>query len=171
MVTLRRTAELVPAQLDEVRAFLDDAFGDFSDDDWRHALGGRHALVHEDGVLVAHGSLVPRRLLAGGRSLRTGYVEAVAVRPDRRRRGHGGAVMAALEALAPAYDLLALSASDAGVPLYEARGWQCWRGPTSVLTPTGLVRTPEDDGSVYVLGGSVDLDSPIGCDWRDGDVW
>ncbi len=80
--------------------------------------------------------------------------------------------MTALERLAPAYDLLALSASDAGVPFYEARGWSLWRGPTSVISPEGVVPTPDDDGAVYVLGGTdIDLDGPLACDWRDGDVW
>ena len=38
-----------------------------------------------------------RRLLHDGQALRNGYVEAVAVRLDRRRRGHGDVVMEALE--------------------------------------------------------------------------
>ncbi|WP_244509300.1 GNAT family N-acetyltransferase [Nocardioides lianchengensis] len=173
-MTTRHTAALGAAELDEIRDLLDAAFDDFDDHDWEHGLGGQHAVVREDGLLVAHGSLVQRRMLVGGRSLRVGYVEAVAVHPDRRRLGHASTVMAALEALAPAYDLLALSASDAGLPLYEARGWQPWRGPTSVLGPTGPEPTPDDDGSVLVLvlgGQDVDRDLPIACDHRDGDVW
>lgn len=171
MVT-RHTAELTAAALAEARDLLGTAFTDFTDLDWQHALGGQHALVRVDGLLVAHGSLVQRRLLVGGRSLRAGYVEGVAVHPDHRRQGHASAVMADLERLAPAYDVLALSASEVGVALYEARGWQTWRGPTSVLGPQGPEPTPDDDGGVYVLGGSdLDLDAPIACDWRDGDVW
>ncbi|MBC2962237.1 GNAT family N-acetyltransferase [Nocardioides deserti] len=151
--------------------------GGFEDADWTHALGGMHALVRVDGVLVAHGSLVQRRLLVGSgadaRSLRCGYVEAVATHPGHRRRGHAAAVMAALEAFAPAYDVLALGASDEGVPLYAARGWVPWSGPTSVLGPTGPERTVDDDGSVHVLLGelALDVDAALACDWRDGDVW
>jgi aminoglycoside 2'-N-acetyltransferase I len=171
-VVTRHTADLTATELVEIRSLLDAAFVDFSDHDWDHGLGGQHVLVREAGLLVAHGALVLRRMLVGGRSLRTGYVEAVAVLPDHRRRGHAGTVMDALEELAPAYDLLALSASEAGVPLYEARGWQTWRGPTSVLGPTGPEPTPDDDGSVHVLGGQdVDRDDPIACDYREGDVW
>jgi aminoglycoside 2'-N-acetyltransferase I len=166
------TAELTAAELAQVRALMRLAFDDFTDRDWTHALGGMHALVVEDGRLVAHGALVMRRLLHEGRSLRCGYVEAVAVRPDARRRGLGTTVMAALEELAPAYDLLALSSSSEGVPLYLARGWQRWRGRSSVLSPGGLVPTPDEDGSLYVLGDpGLDLDGEIACDWRDGDVW
>ena len=50
-----------------------------------------------------------------------------------------------------AYQLGALSASERGRPLYTARGWLPWRGPTSVLAPSGPTRTPDDDGSVFVL--------------------
>ncbi|WP_439117391.1 GNAT family N-acetyltransferase [Nocardioides abyssi] len=194
MVRVAHTAQLDPADLADARALMDVAFGEpvsgepvsdddaFEDADWTHALGGMHALVRVDGLLVAHGSLVPRRLLLGSgpdaRSLRCGYVEAVATHPGHRRRGYAAAVMAALEAFAPAYDVLALGASDDGVPLYAARGWVPWRGPTSVLGPTGPRRTPDDDGSVFVLLGDpaphtppIDLGAPLACDWRDGDVW
>jgi aminoglycoside 2'-N-acetyltransferase I len=117
---------------------------------------------------------VQRRLLYGGRALRTGYVEGVAVRADHRRHGHGAALMGALERLArPAYDVAALGATEEAANFYAARGWQLWRGPTSALTPTGIRRTEDDDGAVYVLPLAVQLDlsAPLTCDWRDGDVW
>lgn len=175
MVTLRRchTAELGLEELAAARALMDVSFGDFTDEDWDHALGGMHALAYDDGGLVAHGALVLRRLVQDGRSLRCGYVEAVATRPDARRRGHGDAVMEALEALAPAYDVLALSASGAGVPLYEHRGWARWRGPTYVLSPDGPVRTPGEEGSLFVLPAAFepDLGGALACDWRGGDAW
>ena len=60
----------------------------------------------------------------------------------------------------------------AGRAEYEARGWTVWRGPTRVLGPRGVEPTPDEDGAVLVLGGTgLDLDAPITCDWRDGDVW
>lgn len=69
--------------------------------------------------------------------------------------------------------MLALSASRQGAPLYESRAWQLWRGPSCVMTVDGPKSTPEDDGSIYVLPGRapLDLDAPIACDWREGDVW
>ena len=72
-----------------------------------------------------------------------------------------------------AYDLGALGASEDGAALYAARGWRIWQGPTSTLTPTGIVRTADDDGCVYVLPVAVDLDlqGELTCDWREGDVW
>ena len=167
------TALLESRDLAGVRRLMDLAFDDFSDDDWEHALGGLHAVIRdENDDVVAHGALSVRRMIVGARPVRCGFVEAVAVHPDRHRQGLGAQVMAELEALAPGYDLLALSASDAGLPLYRARGWVPWRGPTAVLAPTGIELTPEEDGSVFVLHhGDLDLDARIACDWRAGDVW
>ena len=174
-LTLLHTAQLGRELLDDVRSLLDDAFGsDFADADWQHVLGGLHALVHEGERLVAHGSVVQRRLVHGGRALRIGYVEGVAVDADRRRSGRASAVMAALEeVVGRAYDAGALSASDEGALLYTARGWQRWRGTTWALTPSGRIRTPEDDDAVFVLPGAaaLDLDGELTCDWRDGDLW
>jgi aminoglycoside 2'-N-acetyltransferase I len=174
-LVLAHTAQLEPAVLDEARGLCVRAFGErFGADDWNHALGGMHALVHVDGRLVAHGAVVARVFLHAGRTLRTGYVEAVAVDPDAHRRGHGSVVMAALEhVIRRAYELGALAASDAGAALYAGRGWTKWRGPTSALTTDGIVRTPDEDGGVWVLPVSADLDpdGELTCDWRADDLW
>ncbi len=174
-VEVLHTAMLDDARREAAHRLLVEAFGDgFSADDWEHTLGGIHALVWENEELIAHGAVVQRRLLHGGRALRCGYVEGVAVRPDRQREGFGTLVMDRLEAVILAeYDLGALSTSDAGIPFYPPRGWASWHGPTEVLTPTGVVRTPEDDGSVLVWGAKVPLDlgGSLCCDWREGDVW
>jgi aminoglycoside 2'-N-acetyltransferase I len=168
------TAELDAATLEAARALLDNVFDDMTDDDWEHSLGGMHALVWDGAELVGHASVVQRRLLHGGRALRAGYVEGVGVRAAFRGRGHGAAMMAALERIVrAAYDLGALGAADEAADFYAARGWKRWQGPSSVLTPSGIQRTPEDDGGIYVLPVSVPLDltGELTCDWRDGDVW
>jgi aminoglycoside 2'-N-acetyltransferase I len=169
------TADLDAATLTAARDLMASAFGDeFDDADWDHGLGGVHALAWEDGELIGHASVVMRRMLHGGRALRTGYVEAVAVRADHRRRGHGGALMAPLEAIIRnAYELGALGATDAGAALYSSRGWQRWEGRLFAITPTGIERTEEEEGYVYVLPvtAAVDLAGELTCDWRDGDVW
>lgn len=171
------TADLTGAERAEIRALLDLAFdGEFGDEDWDHALGGVHFLVSEDGMLVAHGAVVQRRLLHEGRSLRCGYVEAVAVHPGRRRRGLGSVVMAAAERVIDGgYQLGALSTSDDGRELYLARGWTPWRGATAVLAPSGVTRTEEDDDSTFVRevpgGPALRHTGTLICDWRDGDVW
>jgi len=168
------TSDLDRAALTAVRRLLDGVFDGLHDDDWEHALGGVHALVSDGDELIGHASVVQRRLLYRGRALRAGYVEAVAVRGDRRRRGHGAALMAALEGvIRGAYDVGALSATDDGAALYVARDWKRWQGPTSALSPDGVVRTEEEDGCVYVFPVTVELDlaAELTCDWRDGDLW
>jgi aminoglycoside 2'-N-acetyltransferase I len=168
------TGELDARALRSARGLRYDVFDDMTEADWEHCLGGIHALAWEGSELVGHAALVQRRLLYDGRALRTGYVEGVAVRADHRRRGHAAAMMAALEGLAHrAYEVAALGATEEAADFYAARGWQLWRGPTSALTPTGITRTEDDDGAVYVLPLATPLDPSAGltCDWRDGDVW
>lgn len=172
---IAHTADLSREDLRRIRTLLDEAFeGDIDDDDYEHALGGVHALVREGPQLIAHGSVVMRRLLHSGRALRTGYVEGVAVRGDRRRRGHGAAVMSALEGIIRrAYELGALGTTDEAAVFYAARGWQLWTGTASVIAPGGLQRTREEEGAIYVLPVSAQLaaDGDLACDWRGGDVW
>ena len=168
------TGELDAATLRAARALLYDVFDDMTDHDWEHALGGVHALVWEGADLIGHASVIQRRLLHGGRALRTGYVEGVGVRADRRGHGHGAAMMDALETVVRgAYELGALGATDEAAAFYAARGWMLWRGPSSALTPAGIRRTREDDGCIYVLSAGVSLNllGELTCDWRDGDVW
>jgi aminoglycoside 2'-N-acetyltransferase I len=173
-VRTAHTADLDAATLETVRLMLVAAFDSLTSDDWEHTLGGMQVLAWEGGQLAGHASVVQRRLLTGGRALRTGYVEAVAVPADRRGRGYGAAVMAAAERVVRGgYDLGALCASRRAAGFYAARGWQLWQGPSSVLTPSGAIRTPGDDGCIYVLPVAVilDLASELSWDWRDGDVW
>ena len=94
------TADLDAATLKATRALLFDVFvGDdaMTDEDWDHCLGGIHAIVREGEEVIAHASVVQRQLVHAGEALRCGYVEGVAVRSDRRRGGHGAAVMAECE--------------------------------------------------------------------------
>lgn len=172
MVTrLVHTAHLGPHGLADVRDLCELAFDDYDDTTFQHALGGTHALVLHDHHLVAHGSVVLRRLRIGGRWLRCGWIESVATHPAHRRNGYAHAVMAALETLAPGYDLLGLCSSDAGRPLYESRAWFLWRGPASVLSPDGIRPTPDED-SIYVhTVRPIDFGGEIVCDWREGEVW
>ena len=152
---LVHTADLDDETRDDARRMVMDAFGggeiDFTDADWENALGGMHAMISHHGALIAHAAVVQRHLLYRDAALRCGYVEGVAVREDWRG---------------------ALSASQAGRHMYTTRGWLPWQGPTSVLAPSGMRRTPDDDRSLFVLPVAVELDTSeaITCDWRDGDV-
>jgi aminoglycoside 2'-N-acetyltransferase I len=171
------TSALDDAQRGALRALLLDAFaGDFSAHDWDHALGGMHAVVWEgEGeVPIGHAAVVQRRLLHRGRALRAGYVEAVAVRADRRGSGHGAALMEAIERVVRgAYELGALSASEQAGGFYAARGWRRWRGALSALTPAGIERVSAEDANVFVFEHAVPLhlDGELTCDWREGELW
>ena len=148
--------------------------GDFTENDWEHALGGMHALIWRHGAIIAHAAVVQRRLLYRGDALRCGYVEGVAVREDCRGQGLVHALMDGCEqVIRGAYQLGALSSSTVARRTYAARGWSPWRGPTSVLAPTGPTRTPDDDGTVFVLPVDINLDTSadLMCDWRSGDAW
>lgn len=172
---LIHTSDLDNETRQSAHQLLVDAFEDkFNEHDWEHALGGMHALVYRHGVLIAHAAVVQRRLVYRGTPLRTGYVEGVAVREDWRGQGLGSALMnGAEQVIRGAYQIGALSPSESARQLYLDRGWLQWRGPTSVLAPGGLSRTPEDDSCVFVLPVSVELDTTadLVCDWRSGDVW
>jgi aminoglycoside 2'-N-acetyltransferase I len=172
---LIHTADLDIETRQSAHELLIEAFaGEFTDDDWEHALGGMHALVYHHGALIAHAAVVLRRLLYHGTPLRTGYIEGVAVREDWRGQGLGTALMdGAEQVIRGAYRLGALSPSESARQLYLDRGWIQWTGPTSVLAPGGLTRTSEDDGTVFVLPVDVTVDptADLVCDWRSGDVW
>jgi aminoglycoside 2'-N-acetyltransferase I len=148
----------------------------FTDEDWDHTLGGLHTFALEQGEPVGHVAVVQRRLLHQDRSLRTGYVEALAVRGDRRRRGLAAAAMGEVErVIDAAYDLGALSDGTGIAGFYQRRGWLTWTGRTFVCAPDGVRWTPDDDGGVLVwrtpTSPELELGAPLGCDWRPGDVW
>lgn len=171
------TADLEAADLRRIRQLLERAFDDsFEESDWEHTIGGVHVLLRRDGELAGHASVVQRRLFHAGASIRTGYVEAVAVAAEHRRRGAAGMLMAEAERIiTTAYDLGALGDGTEIEGFYQRFGWLAWRGPTSTLTPAGMHRTPAEDGYVLVLptptSPHLDLDGPIACDWRPGDAW
>ncbi len=177
VIRLLRTPELGPAGI-ELREMFAAAWagkdGEFSDDDWTSATGGTHLMLEVEGVVVSHASVVERVLETNGRALRTGYVEAVATWPARQGRGYATEVMHAVGSRID--DRYELGALNTGLPgFYERLGWERWRGPTTVRTPRGVIRTPEEDGLVMVrrtpTTSELDLEAPITCDWRPGDVW
>jgi aminoglycoside 2'-N-acetyltransferase I len=179
--TLRRvlTHELTAAEVEAIRELLWAAFppGDdeaFTEEDWRHSIGGLHFVLELDGEVLAHASVVERELRVGGRPLRTGYVEAVATDPDRQGRGLGTRVMREVNSyIKERFELGALGTGSHH--FYERLGWLTWRGPTSVRTDDGTRRTPDEDGYILVLPTTssppLDLQAPISCPWRPGDVW
>lgn len=173
------TADLTPAEIEAIRALMVVAFGSdeeegFTDDDWDHAIGGVHFVLDLDGEIVGHASVVARDLHVDGRSLRTGYVEAVATAPVRQGTGLGSLVMTDVGAyIGERFELGALGTGRHS--FYERLGWRTWAGPSSVRAPDGTRRTPDEDGYILVLSTAsspaLDVTKPISCDWRPGDVW
>lgn len=168
--------ELTASDRAALRRLLDRAYqSDFSDEDWEHTQGGWHAIVDDGGSPVAHASLVERRVIAGVRELRAGYVEAVATLPARQRRGLGTAVMQAVGDLIRArFDVGLLSTGEHSFD--ERLGWERWRGPTYVRAASGTIgRSRDDDDSIMMLrcAATRDLDATaeITCDERSGDSW
>jgi aminoglycoside 2'-N-acetyltransferase I len=170
--------QLPAATCRSTRRLLDAAFGgEFSEDDWQHALGGWHVVAGPDDDVNGHAAVVERRIVVGARQLRAGYVEAVAVWPARQRRGIGTVVMQAVgDIIRDRFDLGVLSTG--AWAFYERLGWERWRGPTYVRrAATGeALRTPEEDDGVMMLrgvtgGDAIDLGAPIMCDERAGDSW
>ncbi len=169
------TAQLSASRQTEIRTLLLDAFaGDFSDDDWEHALGGRHVVVVENDAVVSHAAVVARGLEVSGRPFFSGYVEAVATSPACQRRGLGGLVMTeAAVVVRREFQLGALS--TARHEFYEALGWERWQGPTFVRRDAELIRTEDEDDGVMILrfgpSKNVDLSASLSCEGRPGDDW
>ena len=173
------TEQLSAQQLADVRellwaAFANDEHGGFTEEDWLHSIGGMHFLAEVGGRVVAHASVVERTLHVAGVPLRTGYVEAVATTPCLQGEGHGSALMREASSLIERdFDLGALGTGSQG--FYERLGWQIWQGPSWVITPDGEERTPDEDGYIMVLllpsTPAIDIEGPIACEWRPGDVW
>jgi aminoglycoside 2'-N-acetyltransferase I len=173
------TEQLSAQQVTKVRellwaAFADDEDGAFTEEDWLHSIGGTHFIAEVDGAIVGHASLVERTLHVDGVPTRTGYVEAVATQPQLHGQGHGSALMSEVNALIEHnFELGALGTGSQG--FYERLGWQIWQGPSSVITSAGEERTPDEDGYIMVLvvtsTSPIDLQAPIACEWRPGDVW
>jgi aminoglycoside 2'-N-acetyltransferase I len=180
-VTLRRvpTDALRSDEITALRAMLITAFGTdpeerLRDEDWEHALGGTHVLAEDRGAIVAHAAVVERPIEIGGRPVRTGYVEAVATAPGRRRTGLGTQVMEEVgRIIREGYELGMLGTGVQS--FYERLGWRVWRGPSAVRTGTGEVPSPDEDGFLMVLvtGSTPALDpaARITCDDRPGDAW
>jgi len=143
---------------DRARQLLDLVFeAEMSDADWEHGLSGVHVMAWKEDLLVGHASLVAGRLLYGGQALRTGYVDAFAVHPDRQRRGIGGSMMDVVEAvIVSAYELGALGASAAGAAFYRKRSWLEWHCPATDVTAYEGGRAPQAPTTVFVFSGTRD---------------
>ena len=173
--SILRSSDASAGLLARVRDLLDEAFGgDFSDDDWSHALGGWHALVMLGDRIVSHAAVVPRTIEVGDTPLRCGYLEAVATRPDQRGHGHATRLLTELSpVIRREFDIGMLSTSVHA--FYAGLGWERWQGPTFTTANGERIRTTEDDDGIMALRfgahAAIPLNSPITCNARTGDDW
>lgn len=170
------TAGLSESERIALRRLFDAAYdGEFTDDDFDHALGGWHAIAGDLAAPVAHAAVVARSLVIDTRELRAGFVEAVATLPAHQRTGLGSRVMAAIgDVIRERFELGALSTGEHA--FYERLGWERWRGPSYVRAADGtMTRSADEDGGIMILrcapSRDVDVTAPIACDERAGDSW
>jgi aminoglycoside 2'-N-acetyltransferase I len=171
------SAELIPAEWSALTELCVAAFNEPWDGYWESIGPGVHILAEEpERGIVAHAAIVERLLYPGDTVLRSGYVEAVAVRPDLQGRGLGTEVMEAIDRMVDeGYELGALGTG--AQPFYGRLGWVVWRGPTWIRNRDGsLERSPDEDGGIMVrttpqTPPGLDLSLPIAVDWRPGEVW
>ena len=134
----------------------------------------QHVLGTDDGTLVSHALWITRWLAPGALApLRTAYVEWVATDPAHQRRGYASAIMRALIGATRDFQLAALSTSDLGQSMYTRLGWERWRGPLYIRTPTGLLATPGETVMIHRLPATpmLSLDDPLSAEWREGELW
>lgn len=168
------TTALTPSDLRDILAVGEAAYEEDVRPFLRDCGPGRHALGRVNGALVLHAMIVTRELqVAGGRSLRTAYIELVATDPPYQRRGYASALLRALVTQMTDYDIGALSPSAES--FYARLGWERWRGPLSERTAAGLVASAADE-EVMILRlprtpSDLDPDAPLSVEWRPGEVW
>jgi aminoglycoside 2'-N-acetyltransferase I len=172
------TAALTTGEWSTLTQLCVAAFNEPWDDYWESIGPGVHVIAeHPERGIVAHAAIVDRLLYPADLTLRSGYVEAVAVWPDLQRSGLGTQVMEVIDdMLDEGYELGALGTGSHD--FYARLGWVIWLGPTSIRERDGsLKRSPNEDGDIMVrltpmTPPDLDLSLPIAVDWRPGEeVW
>lgn len=179
MISLRilPSADLTAAEWSTLTDLCVAAFNEPWDTYWEDIGPGVHVLAEDpERGIVAHAAIVERLLYPGDLTLRSGYVEAVAVWPDLQRSGLGTEVMEVIDQMIDErYELGALGTGSQ--PFYAQLGWVVWQGPTWIRNRDGtLERSASEDGGIMVritpqTPPSLERTLPIAIDWRPGEVW
>lgn len=164
---------LSQAEQAEVIRLCTEAYEEDFSDFFQIMPGTTHLLGRVDGQLVSHLAWVTRWLQpAGARLLETAYIEAVATVPAHQGKGYASLLLREAAARIQAYDLGALSPSDAG--FYARLGWVMWRGPLGIRTAEGIELTPPDE-EVMVMRltktPELNFDALLTAEWRAGERW
>jgi aminoglycoside 2'-N-acetyltransferase I len=176
-IRIVRSGELTTPEWTTLTELCVAAFNEDWDGYWESIGPGVHVIAEEAGRgVVAHAAIVDRPLYPGEGTLRAGYVEAVAVAPDRQRRGLGTQVMEVIDTMIEeGYELGGLGTGSQA--FYQRLGWETWQGPTWIRERDGrLERSPNEDGGIMIrrtpaTPPDLDLSLPIAVDWRPGEVW
>jgi len=173
------SSDLTPKERAQMLSLCSSAFEVDYEPAYRTFEGPVHVLGTIGDQLVTHALWITRWLEVGESErypdglglLRTAYVEAVATHPDHRRRGYATEVMQRLAREIAGYDLGALSPAEP--ELYKKLGWEYWQGSRFVRQDGELRPTPDEDVMILRLPGTppLDLDAPLSCEWREGEVW
>lgn len=160
----------------ELRSLWDRAFGDrFTDTDDDHAYGGVHVVVRDGERVIGHASVIPRRIRFGDQPWRTvGYVEAVAVDPERQGEGIGRRMMQLLRVEIASRFAIALLSTGRAARFYESLGWERWLGLAYTRTSDGVVPNGRQSGLMILrLDRSVvpDVSVAVTCEDRPGRTW
>jgi aminoglycoside 2'-N-acetyltransferase I len=167
-----RADRLPPGLLDAIHVLCNRAYEEDLEYLFSTFKQATHVLGFLDGTLVSHAMWVTRWLQPeAGPRLRTAYVEMVATEPHYQGRGFASAVMQGLARAITGFELGGLCPARPG--LYARLGWVFWRGPLSIRTPEGLTPTPEERVMILRLPKTptLDLDSPLSAEWREGELW
>ena len=166
--------DLSPGTTASLRKLLDLAFeGDFSEEDWEHALGGVHFIGFLGETIIAHGAIVPRSMAINGERVTVGYVEAIAVLPMHWHKGYGTLLMEQITQFCLLnYELSMLSTDEQ--TFYLQLGWHQFLGESFVNNANIEERSEEEDAGLMFLNSKEFEGREIQrvvCDSRVGDSW
>ena len=157
-----------------LQEMLDLAYeGDFSSEDWEHAVGGLHFIGFLADTIIAHGSVVPREMFIDGHILTVGYVEAVAVSPKCTGQGFGSILMRTItDFCLDNYELSMLSTDEK--MFYQRLGWHQFTGESFIRLDNSEIRSAEEDEGLMFLPSDKSNKRNIlraVCQARSGDSW
>lgn len=164
----------VANNLGAIKNLLSDAYeDDFSEEDWLHTFGGVRFLGTINREIVAHGSVVPRKISINDELIAVGYLEGIAVSSNHQGQGVGRQLLSSISDFCLSeYQISMLSTDE--FDFYGNFGWKQFKGKSGVLLGTEVILTPdEDEGLMYLIGktGSSQEILTAYCDSREGDHW
>jgi len=171
---IKRVNKIEEGSEKSIRALLELAYeGDFSPEDWEHTFGGQYFIGSLDDKIIAHGSVVSRKMITDDHVVTVGYVEAIAVLPSYWRKGFGTQLMKEITQYCQEnYEFSMLSTDENH--FYERLGWLKFLGESFVRDGDKEIRTEGEDEGLMLLPGKksqISLIRRVVCESRSGDDW